>query len=218
MSVPPGTGVTQPEPEGRSRLSESIEVTHWVHSQIDGLKVPLMTTSKRAHLACGCWHVAIEHGQAVVLLVGHELYGSALTMQRPLFEAYLRGMWLFYAASDNEVDAAGRDKFPNDVNKLLDGLTLAGAGDLADLKREWWSRMCSLTHTGFQQIGARFTAEGLGPNYDPEEIDKALWWADGIALMVVIALSNAAGDEPRAKLALEKMQSLTGNVGPSRTE
>lgn len=130
-------------------------------------------------------------------------------MQRPLFEAYLRGMWLLHAASDDEVDAAGRDDFPRDVNRLLDGVTRAGAGHLVDVKNAWWSRLCSLTHTGFQQIGARLTPEGLGQNYQKEEISQALGWADGISLMVVIALSTLAGDEDRAREALSKMQSLS---------
>jgi hypothetical protein len=60
----------------------------------------------------GCLHACIEHGMAIVVLVGEDLYGSALALVRLQFEAYVRGIWLAQCASDSEVDKAGRDDFP----------------------------------------------------------------------------------------------------------
>jgi hypothetical protein len=210
MSILPGGERT--DATRSAVLKESIEVLRWIHANLDGLKVPVLPTSKRAQLAGGCWLVAIEHSQAIVVLVEHMLYGSALAMQRPLFEAYLRGMWLMHAATETDVDAAGRDEFPRDVNKLLDGVRRAGADHLVHIKEQWWSRMCSLTHTGYQQIGARLTAEGLGQAYNETEVSQALAWADGVGLLVVVALSTLAGDQPRAREAVALMQRLSNTV------
>ena len=58
------------------------------------------------------------------------------------------------------------------------------------VKNESWKRLCSLTHTGYQQIGARFTPEGLGYAYQESEILYALHWADTFALLVVVAFAN----------------------------
>ena len=35
------------------------------------------------------------------------------------FEAYVRGMWLMHAATDDDIDRAGRDQFPNDFNRIV---------------------------------------------------------------------------------------------------
>ena len=61
------------------------------------------------------------------------------------------------------------------------------------------------THTGYQQIGARFTAEGLGYAYDDEELIFAMNAADSISLMCVIELAGLAGNEGLAQAALAKM-------------
>jgi hypothetical protein len=31
-------------------------------------------------------------------------------------------------------------------------------------RQQWWNTLCSYTHTGYQQIGARWTSEGVGSN------------------------------------------------------
>jgi hypothetical protein len=134
--------------------------------------------------------VAIDHSQAIVLLVDNAVYGSALALQRPLFEAYLRGIWLLHAASEDQVNAAERDAFPQDINIILRGVEKAGAHQLVGIKKEWWPRLCSLTHTGYHQIVVRLTPEGLGYDYDPTEVGQALAWADGIGLLVVIAFRS----------------------------
>jgi hypothetical protein len=212
MSILPGE--SNSDETRHPGLKQSIENLKWVVDTFHGLVIPSLPTSKRAQLAGGCFHVAIEHGQAIVVLVDERLYGSALAMQRPLFEAYLRGMWLLHAATDAEVDAAGRDDFPRNINKILDGVTQTGVPHLAGIKSIWWDRLCSLTHTGFRQIGARLTSTGLAQNYREEEIAQALGWADGIGLQTVAALSLLAGDEARARLAQERMRSIAGSVPP----
>ncbi|HKN58739.1 MAG TPA: hypothetical protein VJV97_07785 [Gemmatimonadaceae bacterium] len=171
MSILPGEHYTE---ENRpSTLQTSIAVLQWIHFRLDGLRIDRLAQNKRIQLASGCWHIAIEHSQAIVVLIDQGLHGSALAMQRPLIEAYARGLWLMYCASDADVDAAGRDQFPG-INRLTKDLERPGASDWVGIKDMWWSRLCSFTHTGYQQIGARLTAEGLGYAYDDGEISQAL--------------------------------------------
>jgi hypothetical protein len=199
--------MTEPLLDLALALEQSGDVLRWVHSNLDGLKVQQIQDSKRATLAAGCWHVAIEHGQAVVVLVHEGLYGSALALIRPLFEAYIRGMWLMHAASDDGIDRAGRDDFPNNINKLVSELEASGkVGMLSELKKSSWNRLCSFTHTGYQQIGARLTTSGLGYGYQRDELLQALAWADGIAFMTVVAFANMTDNEPLATKALEQMR------------
>jgi hypothetical protein len=86
-------------------VQQSIDVLRWVHGRLDGLKIAQLSVSKRVQLAGACWHVALEHGQAIVMLTEDALHGSALALVRPVFEAYVRGMWLMHCASEKEVDA-----------------------------------------------------------------------------------------------------------------
>jgi hypothetical protein len=73
-----------------------------------------------------------------------------------------------------------------------------------------------LTHTGYQQIGARLTPEGLGYAYDDMEIAEALGCAMGISLAVVGEFANLAGDRECAMDVLAVLRSL-GPVGSEVT-
>ena len=167
------------------RLQESERSMNWVHSKLDGMKIPQLPEDKRSQLASACWHVANEHSMAIVVLVRQTLHGSALTLIRPLFEAYVRGMWLMHAATNDDIDRAGRDEFPNDFNRLVGELDekFPSLRPFSAVKNQSWGRLCSLTHTGYQQIGARFTPQGLGHGYQDSEILQALDWADMFGLL-----------------------------------
>lgn len=184
------------------RLQESDRILHWVHSKLDGMKIPQLPDEKRSQLASACWHVAIEHSMAIVVLVHEALPGSALALIRPMFEAYVRGMWLMHAATDADIDRAGHDQFPNDFTRIIAELEKSpqfAQDTFSALKNHAWKRLCSFTHTGYQQIGARLTPEGLGYGYQDSEIVEALVWADGITLMAVVAFANLTSDEALAR-------------------
>ncbi len=201
-----------------TRLAAAIERAEekgrWVQARLDGLRLPALNQDdksfeKRARIAAGCLHMAIEHSQAMVLLLSRGLPGSALALQRLLLEAFVRGVWILRAASDESVDKAGEDNFPNDFGLLVRDIEAAGVflpGMLSALKADHWKRLCSFTHTGFQQIGARYTASGLGQNYEDDELINALTFANGISAMTVMEFAGLAGEESIAHEALAQMK------------
>jgi hypothetical protein len=190
-------------------MSIDVEFQHakaimfWVQAHLDGRKLPGLPTLKRHQLASGCLHVAVEHSQAIIVLVEEKLFASALALVRPLFESYLRGTWLLNAATDAQIDDAGRDKFPG-AGAMVDNLEKVGLS-LTHVKQQWWDALCSYTHTGYQQIGARLTSEGLGSNYKDEEVEMALKMSSNFALVTVMQFAALADDEALAKAALERM-------------
>ena len=115
---------------------------------------------------------------AILELVHATLHGSALALVRSMYEAYIRGMWLMYVATDEDIDRAGRDKFPPNSNIItaLEKSPHFSSNPFSDVKDQSWKRLCSYTHTGYQQIGARLTPQGLGYNYQDSEILEALHW------------------------------------------
>ncbi len=194
------------------RLRRSDEVIHWVHASLDGKKIPALPHEKRVQLAAACWHIAIDHQMAVVVLVHETLHASALALMRPTIEAYVRGLWLLYAATDEDLNKAGRDQFANDFfGKIVADLEEPGRfdqGALSHLKGDTWRRLCSYTHTGYQQIGARLTSSGLGYEYEESEILGALALVDSIALMSVIELAGLAKDSKLRLRALDELRSI----------
>ena len=115
-----------------------------------------------------------------------------------------------YAATDEEIDRAGRDKFPpnSDVIMALKKSPHFQSNPFSDVKAQSWKMLCSYTHTGYQQIGARLTPQGLGYNYQDSEILEALHWADMTALAAATAVAIEAQNDPLAQEVLRKMKSV----------
>ena len=192
------------------RLKKSECIMSWYYSKLVGVEIPPLPNSKRLQLASACWHVTIEHSLAIVELVHATLHGSALALIRLMYESYVRGMWLMYAATDEDIDRAGRDQFPrnSDIVTALEKSPHFSSQPFSDLKNQSWKRLCSYTHTGYQQMGARLTPQGLGYDYQDSEIRAALLGADTIALAVVWAFAIVTENEPLAREVLRQIKSV----------
>ncbi len=180
----------------------------WVQQNLNGLK--LADASKRSILSGGCLHASIEHGMAIVVLVDEGLHGSALALIRLQFEAYVRGLWLAQGASDCEVDKAGRDAFPR-INLMLESLETPGLLDsavLSTIKADAWNELNSLTHTGYQQIGPRLNADGIGSRFDDDQIQIALNWAEALTILCAAAFAGLAKDDQLALACLERARAV----------
>lgn len=185
-------------------LRRSEDTLGWVQQNLDGLH--LGGGDKRSHLAAGCLLTAVEHGQAIVVLVGDGLHGPALAIVRLQFEAYVRGAWLSHGASLESVDRAGRDKFPS-IGEMIADLEQPGrfdAGTLSRVKTASWGHLNSLTHTGYQQIGARLSAAGIGSRFEESQVLDALNWADALSILAVVGFAKLAKNESLACAALER--------------
>jgi hypothetical protein len=53
--------------------------------------------------AASLFDLAHEHAKSIAILIDHKLFGSAYALLRPCIEAYIRGSWLLYCATDDEV-------------------------------------------------------------------------------------------------------------------
>ena len=198
-------------------LNESERTLIWVADSINGLRLVNLPHDARLQLAVGCLHVAIEHAQAIVILVQEKCFGSALALQRPLFEAFSRGLWLRHAATKEEVGSAGRDRFP--TNKDI-ARTLESRLDVTFpyLANDTWRTLCGYTHTGFQQISARLTRDGLRSNYSLDEVQQALRASDLIQLASAIELAGGAANERLSRAILDRLTTHVQGSPDSRAE
>jgi hypothetical protein len=194
------------------RVTQSERNTVWVRSMIDGLTLPFPSANNRQQLAAACWGTVIDHHQAILLLTRAGCYDSARALLRPLFEGYIRGVWLKVGASDHEADVAGQDRFPT-FAKMIEAIedtgTLPG-GRFAQLKTAWWGRMCSLCPRGFQRIGTVTTPGDVTGGHDPEEMTEALTWADWTLLQAVRGVGLVAGSAELVRAADEQILGLFG--------
>ena len=185
-------------------IQDSEQLIQWLDNSIDGLDVK---SDLRTRLSAGCLDVALEHQKAIHLLVSHKLYGSAFALARLIFEAYVRGVWLKWCATDKEVERFKSGKLDKEFGELvqeiekLDGFD---EGVLSDIKIKTWKTLNSFTHSGYAQVVRRNTESTIEPNYTDAEKIELLNFAMSIGLFTGMAIAYISGRNELASSMLEK--------------
>ena len=161
-----------------------------------GLKTPILLSYAS---------LALEHHEAITILVRKELFGSALALARPVFEIMWRAGWVHAVATPEQIDQVLADtiRFPDSIAmvKALDE-TYGTSTFFQDTRENSWKALNSYTHSGKLQLLSRFSKGTLEPSYSAEEkvmvVNSTLVAAGLTAILVLKAhnrMENAASVE-----------------------
>lgn len=193
-------------------IDKSEELIQWIDKQIDGLEI---TSEERVRLAAGCLDMVLEHQKAIVLLVANKLYGSAFSLARLIFEAYVRGIWLQMCASDTEIEKYKKDKLEKDFSTLIKDIESCNGfeeGILSTAKAANWISMNSFTHSGYLQAVRRNKEETIEPNYTDVEIIELLNIANALGMLSALQIALLADKKELANGMLEKSKIMFNNA------
>ena len=105
--------------EIQAAVEKSKRIAVWIKEKLDGVT---LNSSPRVVVASACLNIAMEHQFSISALIENCLYASAFALARPVFEAYVRGHWLFACATDAEVDDYIGGKLNRTFQSLIDGI------------------------------------------------------------------------------------------------
>ena len=179
-------------------IQESEQLIQWLDAHIDGVEV---SSNDRTRLAAGCLDMVLEHQKAIVLLTARHLYGSAAALVCLVFESYVRGLWLYYSASEDELEDFKKDRLRKSFGQLIEDIEKHDAyseGILSNVKELSWKVMNSFKHTGFYQVVRRNKESDISPDYSEDEILDGLESANAFAVLTAIAIASIAKDESLA--------------------
>ena len=188
-------------------LEKAKELRIWLHERTNGLHLP---SNDRIRIAGPVLHLALEHHDAIIVLLCARLYGSAFALARLLIEAYARGIWLLNFASDAELQKYMKGKCPEFyevLNKIGDDPETGGAW-LKGIKEKNWAFFNELTHGGACQVIRRNTEEAIESAYPEEERSRLLQLSSEVAIGVAAQLFAAAGEELLLTQLEEKMTAI----------
>jgi len=184
-------------------LDQAKNLVQWLGGKLDGADIP---SDVRSRLAGGCFHSALEYQMAIVLLTEARYHASAFALIRVIYEAYVKGVWLYRCASDADIKKYTRGpaigKFSDLVAKV-ESLPGYEARVLSDVSRSW-KAMNSFTHTGYMQVVRRQTETTLEANYSEDEVIESLNFASAMGFLSTIALCDLCQNVELANLVLQK--------------
>lgn len=193
------------------RLASAIEyhreLGNWTVKRLIG---KASHADRRISFPVRCFDVAIEHQNAIVMLCANRHFGSAFALVRILFEACVRGVWLWRCATDQELSEYNLDK-RLDFHLILAQVEKVygfDCGVLGKVKERHWKAMNSYTHTGVRQLNQRLASDSLGPNYQDDEILEVLGFASTMCLFAAQQIALLSGDLSLANEMTEKTGEL----------
>jgi len=130
-------------------------------------------------------------------LIAKKLIGSALSLARVLFEAYIRGLWIGKCATDKEIEDFKKEKLKKAFGTLIEEIEQQDGfqeGVLSKAKAANWKAMNSYTHSGFYQSGRRVKEKTIEANYKEEEIIDLLEFSDAIGMLTALQIALMAGN------------------------
>jgi len=194
----------------QDNIKKSEALIQWMDQRIDGLEI---SSDERTRISAACFDVALEHQKAIVLLIANQLIGTAFSLVRLLFEAYIRGLWLGKCAKDQEIEKYKKNRLEKSFATLIQEIEQVEGfqeGVLSKAKAASWKAMNSYTHSGFFQSVRRNKDETIEPNYDADEIMEVLGFTNSIGMLTALQIALMAGDEAFAKDLLEKSKTELG--------
>lgn len=189
-----------------ARLARAGEYVEWLRTEVHEKTIP---STNRVRAAAACFALGQEHHHAIVVLAEHRLYGSAFSLLRVAFEAYVRGEWLNRCATDEQVEQFVQAEEPPRIGALLEQVEqLPGFSEqtLSSVKKAHWQSMCAYTHTGGLHVQRWQTSSAVEPNYSAEEVDEVLLFAEIVGSLSAIAIAGIASDEPTANRILRQFE------------
>jgi len=141
--------------------------------------------------------LAIEHHEAIGLLLRSKLHGSAFSLTRVVFEILFCAHWVARCASDRDLEKiafTGNFEFPGMGKIVTDVDTAFGTdGFFADIKRKGWRGMNSYTHSGLLQLAKRFKGSKVEPNYSDEAVMETVDAITSALLLLGRLLADSVG-------------------------
>ena len=191
----------------QSALERSADLSNWIDSLIHGLEIP---SSNRETMAAALFDQVHEHHKAIHLLLKSSFVGSAFSLVRPTFETYVRGVWLWHCASDEEVANFARDKINEKsfgtLIQEIEARTGFDVGVLSKVKKEAWSAMCSYAHGGYLQAVRRIIPNHITANYSDDEILEVIKSSSTIGLLAAAEVFSMAKRKDLVEAVLEQMR------------
>jgi hypothetical protein len=144
--------------------------------------------------------VALEHHEATWLLTKSKLNGSAFAMARSVLDPYFRFLWVDKVATADQIEQVWRDDLDwrrislrTDIERAY--FKTPEAKEDAEVKEratkgfqflgKMSTTLSGYVHPSGLQLGRRFTADQVKPNYSEAEIVEVLDWTSRVLMMLV---------------------------------
>lgn len=177
------------------QITKAVE---WLNESSELIDGAAFATTHRTRVSVGLLHLSLEHQRGIIALADHGIFGSALALFRPQYEAYIRGVWFYWCASDGQIETFLSGEEPPKIRYLIEEVEKLEGYEgkaLSKVKAEIWATLNDYTHGGAIQVKARNAQDEITNNYNPDHIGGVVQATVGLAYSAGAAMAKI-GENP----------------------
>ncbi len=176
-------------------MEQSIKLSYDLSVQLNKILEGVDINNIDKNLFPSLFHsTVIEHHRSIIVLIEKGLFSSASTLLRPLFEAYVKGLWFSECASEKDFDELREDKFNKMFKDLVSDIEIKKPLGLEKQKQLYWRVLNSLTHTGTAQLSRKISNDEIKNSHDTEFLKQTLNFSSNYALLSCGELARISGN------------------------
>jgi hypothetical protein len=193
--------------EVRTAISMGQDDLAWIHTSIEGLEIK---GDHRHRIPGQLFDLSIEHHSGIISLISMRIYASAFALVRCAFECFVRGAWIHYCASDEEIEAfVEKDIIAPRFGALIKAIEERPefAGEfLSTVKDSAWNAMNGYTHGGVHQVSRRMQGDYIEPAFEDASLLEVIRFCRTMALIAFGQIAGLAGRSDLVDQATGRMK------------
>jgi hypothetical protein len=179
----------------------------WIHANLEGLSIK---GEHRHRIPGQLFDLSIEHHSGIITLISMRTYASAFALVRCAFECFVRGAWLHYCASDDDIEAfVEKDiiapRFGALISAIEERPEFAGKF-LSTVKDGAWNAMNGYTHGGVHQVSRRLQGDYIEPAFEDASLLEVIRFCRTMALIAFGQIAGLAGRSDLVDQATDRMK------------
>jgi len=175
------------------KIPQTRNVLAQIERELEGFEY---ISDDRNDVSLSLLDISIDHSKSIVILCENGIFSSAYALARPMFECFVRGVWVQYCASEEKLEEIRKnDTFPRQLGVMVDAIekTTAWPKGLSNIKNQLLKNMHSYTHGGIQLTARRFSGNNLIHIPEKEEVNALLRMVSIISFLAFVEIVKIAG-------------------------
>lgn len=183
----------------KSHTDEAYQLSVDINKNLENIEIP----SDDKFFIPSLFHsTVIEHHRSIILLIESKLFSSACTLVRPLFEAYVKGLWFSHCAKEKDFNALRKDKFQESFGLMITEVDKKTGSKLYVPKGHYWNKLNSFTHSGAALLSKKYNEDSITNNHDDELLKSLLDFSANYALLSGCEISVCSGNKVAIQASL----------------
>ena len=189
-----------------------------IYSVLNGMKV---NNSDRETMSIMLHDVVFDNQKAIYDLVNLGHIGPASALLRVLFEAHVKGIWLYSCATDEQISQFKNDSLKSEINpkwdlkfyEMIDAIEVENPnlnGALRKFKEAHWKGLNSLTHSGVMQFSYEFENGEMRKKYSNDLPNTLLNFSERFAISSLSNVGKIVGSTDIIKCSINLSRERLG--------